>query len=243
MKFKDFSKKELEDMLELIQSSITCRTGDEFLGMLTRLKEMVSAETAISVIGETTSGSIIKILNLDYPQEWQCIYTTEELYKDDPVFLFNFKHNKTHFWHEAMQAFPNSRSLNVMNRAADFGLKHGVTSGIIEKQNIGSIFSFASREDKFKDREKRLVDIMTPYLHQSLIRLYQKTWSLTIYNISQRETEVLKWLKEGKTNWEISVILGISERTVKFHIHNIIAKLNAVSKSHALAIALNCGLI
>ena len=56
--------------------------------------------------------------------------------------------------------------------------------------------------------------------------------------ISVREREVLNWIKEGKTSWEISKILRISERTVNFHVHNILSKLQATSRGHALAIAM-----
>jgi DNA-binding NarL/FixJ family response regulator len=61
--------------------------------------------------------------------------------------------------------------------------------------------------------------------------------------LSTRESEVLFWVKEGKSNWEIAVILVISERTVKFHIRSIMQKLNAVNRSHALAIAIKRGII
>lgn len=61
-------------------------------------------------------------------------------------------------------------------------------------------------------------------------------------NISSRELEVLRWMKEGKTNWEVSEILGITERTVHFHMANIKDKLQASSKHHAVAIALEKGL-
>jgi two-component system, OmpR family, KDP operon response regulator KdpE len=61
--------------------------------------------------------------------------------------------------------------------------------------------------------------------------------------LSARESEILFWVKEGKSNWEIAVILAISERTVKFHIRSIMEKLNAVNRSHALAIAIKHGMI
>lgn len=61
--------------------------------------------------------------------------------------------------------------------------------------------------------------------------------------LSAREKEVVRWLKEGKSSWDISVILGISERTVRFHINNIMQKLDAVNRTHAVAIALEQGLV
>lgn len=61
--------------------------------------------------------------------------------------------------------------------------------------------------------------------------------------ISIREKEVLAWLKKGKSSWDIAVILGISERTVNYHVKNIMQKLNAVSRTHAVAVAMEQGLI
>ena len=58
-----------------------------------------------------------------------------------------------------------------------------------------------------------------------------------------REHEVLKWLVEGKTSWEISCLLGISEATVNFHFKNINAKLGTVNRQHTVATAIRQGLI
>lgn len=61
--------------------------------------------------------------------------------------------------------------------------------------------------------------------------------------LTDRECTVLDWLKEGKTNWEIAAMLGISERTIKFHVANIRRKLSASSRSHAVALAYSLNLI
>jgi DNA-binding CsgD family transcriptional regulator len=61
--------------------------------------------------------------------------------------------------------------------------------------------------------------------------------------ISAREREVLCWAQQGKTYWEIGCILGISQRTVKFHFARIKAKLDVVSTAHAIAKAMRIGLI
>jgi DNA-binding CsgD family transcriptional regulator len=61
--------------------------------------------------------------------------------------------------------------------------------------------------------------------------------------LSAREREVLCWAQQGKTYWEIGCILGISQRTVKFHFARIKAKLDVVSTAHAIAKAMRAGLI
>lgn len=62
-------------------------------------------------------------------------------------------------------------------------------------------------------------------------------------SLTEREKEVLRWLAQGKSNWEVSVILKISERTVRFHINNIMKKLDAVNRTHAMALVLRNGML
>ncbi len=61
----------------------------------------------------------------------------------------------------------------------------------------------------------------------------------TRVSLSPREWEVLGWLKLGKTSWDISRILGITERTVNYHVNNIIQKLGAANRLQAVCQALN----
>jgi len=64
-----------------------------------------------------------------------------------------------------------------------------------------------------------------------------------LHSLSCREKEILQWLACGKSTWDVSIILQISERTVKFHVNNIMQKLNAVNRTHAVAIGLTSSLI
>ena len=61
--------------------------------------------------------------------------------------------------------------------------------------------------------------------------------------LTRRETEVLALVVDGLTNKEIAVRLGVSEETVKVHIRHLLAKLDARSRTHAVALALRTRLI
>lgn len=61
--------------------------------------------------------------------------------------------------------------------------------------------------------------------------------------LSKREVECLKWAAVGKTDYEISLIIGRSRATIRFHINNACTKLNAVNKSQALLKAAQLGYI
>jgi DNA-binding NarL/FixJ family response regulator len=61
--------------------------------------------------------------------------------------------------------------------------------------------------------------------------------------VSAREREVLLLLAEGCTNADISTRLYLSQETVKSHVRNIMLKLGARTRTHAVVLALDRGLI
>jgi DNA-binding CsgD family transcriptional regulator len=61
--------------------------------------------------------------------------------------------------------------------------------------------------------------------------------------LSARELEVLRWCKDGKSYSEIGTIIGISSKTVEFHIANVMRKLGVNQKIGAIIIAVRKGLI
>ena len=61
--------------------------------------------------------------------------------------------------------------------------------------------------------------------------------------LTNRELEVLRLIRDGYRNKEIADRLAIAETTVNFHISNIVEKLGAKDRTHAVIIALRRGLI
>lgn len=61
--------------------------------------------------------------------------------------------------------------------------------------------------------------------------------------LTPRERDVLYWAAHGKTDREIGTMLGISVNTVSNHMHNVIRKLVVTNRTHAVALALYCGLV
>jgi DNA-binding NarL/FixJ family response regulator len=65
--------------------------------------------------------------------------------------------------------------------------------------------------------------------------------SATLPNLTAREVDVLQQLLTGKTNQGISVELGISEWTVRYHLKNIFRKLGVKRRSEAIAWVVQTG--
>lgn len=53
-------------------------------------------------------------------------------------------------------------------------------------------------------------------------------------SLTGREAECLQWMSQGKTGVEIAKIIGISARTVRYHLHNVKRKLGVASPLDAL---------
>ena len=61
--------------------------------------------------------------------------------------------------------------------------------------------------------------------------------------LTEREMDVLRLLARGMPNKEIAAALVVTERTVKFHISSILAKLGATNRTEAVTHAVQRGLI
>lgn len=61
--------------------------------------------------------------------------------------------------------------------------------------------------------------------------------------LTDRELEILKWVKDGKSNWEMSEIMGLSVKTIEYHVGNILKKLGAANRTTAVVIAIKHRLV
>jgi DNA-binding CsgD family transcriptional regulator len=61
--------------------------------------------------------------------------------------------------------------------------------------------------------------------------------------LTPRQIECLSWAQEGKTAYEMGVILGISTRTVEGHLHRAYESLGVASRIQAVLRAREAGLL
>lgn len=105
---------------------------------------------------------------------------------------------------------------------------------------FGSFFLFTGLERTPGPRDAHLLQLLMPYLHMALYRMLGRQSEGNAQNVlpqalfSKREIQVLHWVRNGKTNLEISQILEISQPTVKSHVQNIMRKLNVTNRAQAV---------
>jgi LuxR family quorum sensing-dependent transcriptional regulator len=177
-----------------------------------------------------------------WPAEWFELYTRENFSALDPVPRYGASTVQPFGWSEARYDKDEDPAAHlVMTRATEFRLRDGYCIPLHYDEG-GAVISLATEHLHLDPVAKSALQLIGVYAHnriRSLARAQpEKRDLLTI-----REREVLRWVAGGKTSWEISIILKISERTVKFHLVEASRKLNAVNRTSAVAKALARGLI
>lgn len=232
-------------LLELIQESLACKDLDAFRTLMTKLKTLIAYDFATCLVcKKEKSGRIqsLDIVNVNYPSEWVELYVTRNYRQIDPILNENFQNFSLQYWADTYQKKPPPKTF--LSLAEDFGLDRGYTHGARNfTGEEGSLFSLSGRTIEHSERTVTILNVTIPHLHQALCRAVKHVNTRTVGSLSPREKEVLKWMKEGKSTWEISMILRLSERTVHFHAQNIMHKLDASSRAHAVAIAMEEGIL
>jgi DNA-binding response OmpR family regulator len=77
-------------------------------------------------------------------------------------------------------------------------------------------------------------DVLAALISARLARVARSAiWPKNV-GLREREVEALTWAARGKTFWEIGEILGLSKRTVEFHLDNARRKLGVATRTQAL---------
>ena len=94
-------------------------------------------------------------------------------------------------------------------------------------------------------RHAYFLEFLLPHLHLALGRLppAPERAEVPARPLSARETEIIGWLRAGKSNDEMGEILGISALTVRNHLQRIYRTLGVSNRAHALARCLDLQLL
>jgi transcriptional regulator EpsA len=106
-----------------------------------------------------------------------------------------------------------------------------------------TLFALCGWEQAPSARHAYFLALLLPHLHMALLRLSESGVRAAALDaadaiarpLSARETEILGWVREGKSNYEVGRILGISALTVKNHLQRIYRTLGVSNRTHALS--------
>lgn len=246
--FDDFSKKEVIDFLEILHCASQAATEEQVGKVLHLTQRRIPCRHIIAgllkIDPDARSGSFHKIVNVSYREGWVSLHLKTRHPEVDPVLRYHIQSgSKTQPWANVYRPASSNKGQTFVEETHGFSLLTGLTARKCDLDlGLRSFFSFVSDVAPMPSRYRPVLEYLSRYLHGALLRLAPSSPSESIDILSPREKTVLNWMRHGKTNWEISKILGVSERTVRFHVEGIFNKLNVTSRTQAVAYAVENGL-
>ena len=146
------------------------------------------------------------------------------------------------------------------DRLIESGFDELLVHGVSRPQRpteLESLFIFGSVKRKCVDQHQMYLELLLPHMHSTWLRVLaterdmsgpqavtvaprsDKTRSI----ITDRESQILFWVREGKSNQQIGDQLCISVLTVKNHVQKILRKLGAANRAQAVAKAMTLNLL
>lgn len=241
---KWISKKDAVMMLDIIQGCLYCRTDEDFLRLMQEFKKLVLFECSNSGWAKTQSilqGKKVecRFISDGYPEEFLNIYLNQGYHSQDHVMQKYFETFELHNFGEVDRCYGNNEINPVISLSHDFGIHEGFVYGVCDRDYYSATgFFLVGRHIENNQRSRLIIECLIPHLSVVIKRLLPFPVNGNFIQLTPTEREILSWFKEGKTTWEISLIMNKSERAIKFHTGNILGKLNAMNKTHAVAIAL-----
>lgn len=230
-------------IMRVLVECVSVQTADQFARVVEgSLRAVLPHEAMLCGIGGISQqgNHVRKILNFNYPLEYFEPLRDEDGRLDSPLMKR---------WRETQepQLFQGGRDDHAfpgdwVRLFHKYELRNTLAHGVLDVGGVFSSFFIVSRMpgEVGPDHALRL-KLLTPHLHFALARVlttveeYQGKLCKSRKALSERQREILYWLHEGKTNWEIAKILGLSELNVKYHIDQIFHKLEVRSRAQAVA--------
>ncbi|ORJ58313.1 LuxR family transcriptional regulator [Geothermobacter hydrogeniphilus] len=182
------------------------------------------------------------------PDDWWSLLCRPERFQRDPTLKHALQSHLPLFWDDLPQSLEDE-GRDFIADAGTHGLVAGLTIPVHGPAGLFGVLTLANGSDH-PQPEKSLQQalpracLVAGYLVDGLLRCSdEQAQPPATVPLTGREKDCLLWTAKGKTSWEISSILHIGERTVIYHLNNVLRKLGAANRQQAVARACALGLL
>ncbi|PLX35651.1 MAG: LuxR family transcriptional regulator [Hyphomicrobiales bacterium] len=186
------------------------------------------------------------LLVSEFPNGWMERYLRKEYVFIDPIIRRIQSDLAPFHWLEALPYIQDETAgvaTRMLNEACEFNLKAGFAVPMITLDGTIAAVSLGGEKTDIPPHAPAMISMVSTFAIGRAIELRSRERKRIEARLTPREIECLKWAAEGKTEWEISVILSISEHTADKHLANAHRKLKAANRPQAVANAIRLGLI
>lgn len=250
---KHLPKRDLISLLEIAYETRMATNLQQFRSCFNKLKTMMLCEGGFCLFAdkEALDNRQVPVFfshTQDFSDEFLKQYVNGRCYENSAVIRPLFKTWQPQNWRAAWSRLKGGNGVRSMRLAKAYGYMDGWThANYHPRSTTVSVVTFAGSKAENDPRTMSILKYIVPHLTESFSSIFKKNLVKvregTRFRVTPRELEILKWLENGKTTWDISVILSRSERVVKWHVNNLMQKLCAQNRTQAVAIGLRLGLL
>jgi DNA-binding CsgD family transcriptional regulator len=214
--------------------------ADALQRITSRVLENLHLPTFAYVGHPSTPALAAPLIVATYPGGWATRYYEQNYLRDDAVLETAHAALLPFDWgSEEYLARLATRPRQIFNEAGEFGIKRGFTVPIHDGRGKVATLNVATDEpyrsfSKNIAENRHLLHLIGIYLHAHVRHRFQGVAIPGNPRLSPREIECLQWAARGKSSHDIADILGISQRTVVFHVENAKAKFRVRTLQQAI---------
>ncbi|WP_232631314.1 autoinducer binding domain-containing protein [Methylobacterium sp. Leaf118] len=233
--------------MEILKSLDRARSRDDILrGILPRLKPfgieyIISAMIPQNRLPARTQKNYLILENT--PEEWRRLYFSKGYMYQDPIVQATLQNTTGFAWAEVEPPAPlDARARQVMGEAREFGLADGFTVPLATLEEERGGLTFAGPRLEISPAQRGILTLLASCMVGQTLLIDGGGGERPMI-LTQRERESLQWAAEGKTDWEIGELMGISQHGADFHLRSARLKLGCVTRTQAVAEGMRRGLI
>lgn len=193
--------------------------------------DVVRKYGAKSLVVADRMGETIRHFTLEGPDGWYEYYFRHDLRRANPVFRNLARRAAGFVWSEMDDRVPGDR--RWFDALAEFEMPDGMSVPSHGPGGRLGWISFTVERFDISPPERQAISLAGLALHDRL-RVLAGDIAPPV-SLSTRERDCLGFVAQGKSDWEISVILSISQSTVHTHVENAKRKLGARTRAQAVA--------
>jgi DNA-binding CsgD family transcriptional regulator len=189
----------------------------------------------------------LAIMLHNYPEVWVQQYSEDKLYEIDPVLQRAECNPLPFFWDTAFQAESiTAAQRRMLVEATDFGIAHGFTVPIHLSWLPGALRSSCSVVPDASTVGRLnyfMMEAMVTAMYAAMSRTHPPRRDTTEIELSRRERQCLSLAAQGKDDWAIGRLLGLSPTTVHSYVKRLMQRLGVRTRVQAIVWALETGQI
>lgn len=181
----------------------------------------------------------------NWPADWIRLYVSEDFLLADPIPRWARNSGQALVWTDLIKRLPaRDRGRKVIKAAAKYGYTEGILVPMRARDNSLGLISMGGNRTSLSVSEQIYLTSIGRSAFDAADRIESRNCSGTASPIfTMREIECLSLLVRGHSDEQISKLLGMSVRTVRFHFNNVREKFPAASRTHLAALAVAQGYV